>query len=144
MLKYFTALLKLWPRFLGLQNHWLHFIVGPFKVGTIATEWISDYCLYNYYRICSYNPTLIYPYFLSYNMPYPWLWVYQLPRHYRVDCIIKPWQFFFLSFFPYASAWFKALITTASTSKMMISNKHTSATGIDRARLPRPTDAPLF
>ena len=50
MYKCFTILQKSWNRFWGPSDHWLSFITGSFEFGTMAPDWISDYCLYNNYR----------------------------------------------------------------------------------------------
>ena len=56
MYKWFTILHKSWNRFWGPSDHWLSSIMGSLKFGTMAPNWISDYCLYNNYRIFYCDP----------------------------------------------------------------------------------------
>lgn len=46
MLKYFLILPKSLNRFLGTLDHLPSFMVGTFKLGTMAMDWNSVYKLY--------------------------------------------------------------------------------------------------
>ena len=93
MLKYSTVLPKYLNIFPEPVRTLTYFHVWNPQVWTMATDWIADYCLYNYYV-----------YSLGYSAPYSWLLTCVPPRLFlsspltlmswspRMECNVSAWQ----------------------------------------------------